>query len=83
MNRLIQLDGDENVINNVPVDVSNYKDVLEKISYYDVRYPANRDLVKNWIESGLYKTEFLSITGESEEEDGFYTESMYLEIETD
>ncbi|WAE77337.1 hypothetical protein vBEcoMphAPEC6_02430 [Escherichia phage ph0011] len=79
---LIQSDADDELISKTEIDINDYRTVLEAIHYYDVRYKDNREEIKNWIESGEYKVESLSISGEESEEDGFITETMYLEITT-
>lgn len=78
---LIQYDGDEEIIETNEVDIENYHSVLDKVHYYDTKYKHNRQVIKEWIESGEYKNDCLSISGDCEEEDGFYTGTMYLEIE--
>ena len=79
---LIQSDADDELIAKTEIDINDYRTVLEAIHYYDVRYKDNREEIKNWIESGEYKIESLSISGEEPEEDGFITETMYLDITT-
>lgn len=77
---LEQCDGEEELIQSKEVDISNISEVLDAIHYWDICYPPHRKQIKDWIESGEYKNDFLSISGESEEEDGFYTGTMYLEL---
>lgn len=79
---LVQTDADDELISKTEIDINDYRTVLEAIHYYDVRYKDNREEIKNWIESGEYKVESLSISGEEFEEDGFITETMYLDITT-
>lgn len=77
---LVQYDAEDNIIAETEIDTDDYRTVLEAIHYYDTRHIGNREEIKNWIELGEYKVEVLSITGEEFEEDGFYTDTMYLEI---
>lgn len=79
---LIQSDADDELISKTEIDINDYRTVLEAIHYYDVRHKGNREQIKNWIELGEYKIESLSISGDESEEDGFITETMYLEITT-
>ena len=78
---LIQSDADDELIAKTKIDIDDYRTVLEAIHYYDVRHKGNREQIKNWIESGEYKVESISISGDESEEDGFITETMYLTIE--
>lgn len=78
---LVQTDADDELISRTEIDINDYRTVLEAIHYYDVRHKGNREQIKNWIESGEYKVESLSISGDESEEDGFLTETMYLTIE--
>lgn len=78
--KLIQYDGCEDIIAETEVDINDYRMVLDAILYFDINYEPNKKLVKDWIESGRYKTEDLPISGEDPEEDDFYTETMYLEM---
>ncbi|URC22140.1 hypothetical protein CHUUTOTORO_00510 [Serratia phage vB_SmaM-ChuuTotoro] len=78
--KLIQYDGCEDIIAETEVDVGDYRMVLDAIMYFDTNYAPHQKLIKDWIESGLYKTEDLVISGEDPEDDGFYTETMYLEM---
>ena len=78
---LVQTDADDELISKTEIDINDYRTVLEAIHYYDVRHKGNREQIKNWIESGEYKVESLSISGDESEEDGFITETMYLTIE--
>lgn len=80
---LVQTDADDELISKTEIDINDYRTVLDAIHYYDVRHKGNREEIKNWIELGEYKVEYLSISGDESEEDGFITETMYLTIEND
>lgn len=80
MHYLVQSDAEENTIETSIIDLNDPESIVNKIVYYDINYKPNRDEIIKWIESGDYKENFLSISGETPEEDDFYTDSMYLEI---
>ena len=77
---LKQYDIEAQLIQSKEVGISNIYEVLDAIHYWDTSYSPNKKEVEVWMGSGHYKDEFLSISGESEEEDGFYTGTMYLEL---
>lgn len=80
MHYLVQSDAEENTIETSVIDLNDTESIVDKVVYYDINYQPNRDEIKNWIKSGDYKENFLSISGETPKEDDFYTDSMYLEI---
>lgn len=75
---LTQLDSDDIVINTSSFQTLDIKNIINEVYYCDIA--SHEKLIENWITSGAYRSEDLTVYGDEVFEDGFTTEAMYLTL---